>query len=822
MAIRVPWDKYEAALLLGYCIKVENKEISRTEAISIVSRILRNRAIRNGLDIDDVFRNENGIGMQLSSMRNCYLGKKQGLTISKLFYDIVALQKDDRDAFQQILEGESENMETSVWQEFLLWLGDKHPDKNKEIQQALMLINALGRKNSIMKKMLGDISAPEEIEGLMKSMTNSSVFGFQSKKNAIAAYNALHLYAEYLHEKTISVLDETESEDETIVSMEENEDKEIRTVDFKVVQSYTHTKPVSCKYKGQSIELSGWNAIFHALAQKIYRDYTDIFPVGKSLSSSARVDTGSAEGMIYPKEIADGVYLECNVNSTGVINKLRSLMDICGVAYGDIEIQYRYTGKGRARKIAPVKTVESKWEPQYTEAIMQLLTAKYKYGFRIGSAIEMMKIRNYAEAMNLKLPETDENLEKEINAAGAVIDGKVYVFSEDLLNELGSIVDEIFQSGALVIFLSAFVEKHEKWLEEKRIVSELLLKEVLKRCRPALYFGQNIITKGERMTEHEAVVSEILRVAGSKAVIWVTDLAEQLAYVPADKISWSLSASDEFVWISEGKYFCIHHFVYSDEDKEGILRFVSEECADKGYASITDIPMGNVPEENYELSTTAIYSAVYNAILKDNYYLNGKILTADQNGVDITVLLEAYCQDRDECTVTEMMERAEELTGYSNKQYSIVALYDKLIRADADRFVSEKHVSFEVDKIDSLLEEIIGSRFAPIRKVSTFALFPTCGLNWNHYLLESYCYRFSKKYRLSVLNYNDKNAGMIVSIELPLTYNEMLSEAVAKADIELTSEAVGEYLFTYGFTARRKYSNMPEIIERAKSIREEK
>ena len=68
MAIRILWDKYEAALLLFYCIKVENKELSKTEAVSTISQILRKRAIRNGLVIDDVFRNENGIGMQLSSI----------------------------------------------------------------------------------------------------------------------------------------------------------------------------------------------------------------------------------------------------------------------------------------------------------------------------------------------------------------------------------------------------------------------------------------------------------------------------------------------------------------------------------------------------------------------------------------------------------------------------------------------------------------------------------------------------------------------------------------------------------------------------------
>lgn len=820
MATRVPWDKYEAALLLDYCIRIESKEVTRTEAIATVSKILRKRAIDNGLTIDDVFRNENGIGMQLSAIRNCYFGKKQGLTISKLFYDIVALQKSHPDEFYQLLQEESAKMNTSIWQDFLLWLGVNYPKKEKDIKHFLMLVNTIGRKNRVLKKDLTDISDPNEVEELLKAMSDSSMFGFQSKKNATGAYHALQLYLEYLKEKAAQTFDENEQEEQNNGNVA-NDDGDVYTVNFNTVQSYAHTKPVACKYNGKPVERSGWNAIFHALVQEIYKEYKNVFPVGQSLSASARVDTGVAEGMIYPKEIADGIYLECNVNSTGVINKLRSLMDICGIEYRTIEIQYRSTVKNVAANMTTEKATKIQWSPQYTDAVTQILSAKYKYGFRIGSAIEMMKIRNHADSMKLTLPESDEELEKEINAAGTSIDGKIYVFSVELINELGAIIDEIFNEGVTVIFLSAFMEKQEEWLEEKHISSETLLKEVIKQSRPNLYFGQNIITSGQRMTEHEAVVSEIHRVAGVEAVVWITELSEQLVYIPSDKISWSLSASDEFVWISEGKYFRMIHFIHSDDDTEAIMDFVEAECNSKGYASITDVPMGSIPEENFELSTTALYSAIYNSILKKHYFLNGKIITTNQNGVDISILLKAYCQDRDECTVTEVMERAEDLTGSINKQYSLVALYDKLVRVNADRFVSEKQVIFDVERIDALLSEMIGERFAPIRKVSTFALFPVCGLSWNHYLLESYCYRFSKKYRLSVLNYNDKNAGIIAAIDLPLTYNEMLSEAASQADIELTPEAVGEYLFSNGFTAKRKYSSMPEIIERAKNIREE-
>ena len=167
-----------------------------------------------------------------------------------------------------------------------------------------------------------------------------------------------------------------------------------------------------------------------------------------------------------------------------------------------------------------------------------------------------------------------------------------------------------------------------------------------------------------------------------------------------------------------------------------------------------------------------------------------------------------------------MVDRSTELTGASNKQLAMRALYDSMIRADEKAFVSDRHVCFDVESIDALLTDMIGTGFAPIKGITTFALFPSCGISWNHYVLEIYCYRFSNKYRLCVLNFNDKNAGLIESVKLSLTYTDMLCEAAAKAPITLTPEAVGDYFFENGYTARRKYSNLPDIVIQANKIRE--
>ena len=105
MAIRILWDEYEAAILLDACLAVIDNRISRADAVIKVSEKLREKAIKNGYTIDSVFRNENGISMQMSIMIALIFETSSGLHgASKMFIDIVQLYKNNPDKFQKILE----------------------------------------------------------------------------------------------------------------------------------------------------------------------------------------------------------------------------------------------------------------------------------------------------------------------------------------------------------------------------------------------------------------------------------------------------------------------------------------------------------------------------------------------------------------------------------------------------------------------------------------------------------------------------------------------------------------------------------------------
>mgnify|MGYP000866537885 FL=1 len=128
---------------------------------------------------------------------------------------------------------------------------------------------------------------------------------------------------------------------------------------------------------------------------------------------------------------------------------------------------------------------------------------------------------------------------------------------------------------------------------------------------------------------------------------------------------------------------------------------------------------------------------------------------------------------------------------------------------------------FDVDAIDEVLSHIITDRFIAIKEVTTFALFPLCGQPWNHYLLESFCYRYSKKYQLRLLGFNDKNAGIIAERDVTEDYGDLLAIAAARAPIELTPTAIGKFFFDVGYMAKSKFAWLDTITEKAKTSREE-
>ena len=795
------WNKYEAAILLDALVKFKEGRLSKNEAVKKVSSELRQMAVNNGIKIDEIYRNENGIKLQMHSMESAYNGETISMPATQLFLNTVSIYKTDYAQFEKLLS-EAKGMiysKRNEKTEFLLWLSQKlSAGQTQEIKSALYEIEQQTKKTNVIKGSLYDSLSPMTAKKIRSNVESSKIFKFLHKrqwKNIIAALNYLQQYAE----KKTAVNSETSRE-------------KYNTDDKTPITTDTALEGFSRWLLTQGLSESSSKGYPKAIRQ------TERYAKSHSYTNYVLVTDNSAlclstvDELFSSKDFTAYNHEQHN-RPRAAITKL---LEFYGLTYSF----HKYNSKDKSIS-SENTTQENVINPinQYGEGLRSILISRYEYGFKCDSLRELMRFRQAAEELGITVPENDEELKTAIISSGIIIDGKVYCKSEDMLKELQQIVVDILNSGAKVIYYESLFEVNQEWMSSHTITSSDLLKEYLRICIDGCSFSKRFMTKGNKYTEKEAVAKELRRVWGEEPVESVYNLHDRLPYIPLNNIWRTMSGNDVFVFVSEGKYLFIERFQITKDEEDVILRFVDDKYNENGFVSLSDIPLGSIEEENYELTRPAIYNAIYKKVLHDKYNLNGKILIKGQKELDVVMLLKRYIKNKDECTFDEVASKLADFTGGVNRQCAFLSLYDEMVRVDQNLFIANKFVDFHVDEIDSVLSGFIAEGFCAIRDITTFAMFPFCGQNWNYYMLESFCYKYSRKYTLCINNFNDKNAGIIAEKDYNKQYDDMLAIAVARSGITLSPEVVGRYLFETGYMAKSKFSKLNEITQQASDLR---
>lgn len=94
------WDKYETALLIEAYWSIKADHSKKRSIVATLSSSLRKRA---SFEIDDTFRNENGINMRLGELDYLFSEGDIGLkNTSDLFREMVNLYLNDRSEYEKI------------------------------------------------------------------------------------------------------------------------------------------------------------------------------------------------------------------------------------------------------------------------------------------------------------------------------------------------------------------------------------------------------------------------------------------------------------------------------------------------------------------------------------------------------------------------------------------------------------------------------------------------------------------------------------------------------------------------------------------------
>lgn len=738
------WDEYETALLVEAFIKVAEGRAQKIQILQELSDNLRQMAVNKGHEIDETYRNLNGMMWQYTFIEKAF--KKTGVgqhLPSKVFQDVVKLYVHNRRKFDEILI-----------------------EAKKRVNQCLII--------------------PKLYEEQM------------------------------LLEEPVYI-----------------NDIDNRIVDFSEQGIYKGTRPYQVSWIGEGLrEVESWEYTYVTVVRYLYKEYPHTinriaksFVNGENITIVAHV--ADADKFTCPVKVGEQLVVDTNLTVDNIVCNIKILLDKCGASYDDLKIYYKKCNVTKKLAQYNQKIINDTFN--YQKKIRLILLKRYAYGYRINSSIELNHFKKYAKMEGIVLPESDEQIKSEIRNAGYLIDDKVFAISDEVLIYFYEEFCKLYEAGNSIFFYESIFKRYRSFMEENHILSENMLKEILKQNKDAVftefhevYFAKNFISLNGRITENEAVAGEIIRCWGNTLVRKADSFSEELPYIPEDSIKRYLSMNHKFAWVSEGVYVLVNQLIISQAEERDIRDYVLNACQMNGFASISDIPLGNLIEENYELTFVGLLTAIYNKVLYEEFHLNGKILTREKSNLDVVALVKIYLEDKQNCTFEEANKRVKELTGGKYRYMAYRALYDSMVRIDKYNYVDDAMVDFDVEAIDQILTNVITNReFIAVKEVTTFALFPVCGYAWNHYLLESYCYRFSDKYSFRCKMFTDKSAGIIAEKGISDDYDHMLAKAVARSNVSLQPEIIGKYLADTGYTAKKKFAGLERVLEIAASIRKE-
>lgn len=205
MAKQIAFTKHEAALLLDAYLRVLSGELSRIDSVKECSRMLRLMAINSGMEIDDIYRNVNGISFQMASMESAYQGRTIMKPATRLFTEMVYLYKTDNKEFQKLLK-EAKNMAEKDQNNeamFMSWLSKNVSSAQlSELYMALIEIEQQAKKVRLIKGSLYDNLDPSSVKKIKANVEQSKIFKYTHKRQWSRILSALNYLLKYVKEKT--------------------------------------------------------------------------------------------------------------------------------------------------------------------------------------------------------------------------------------------------------------------------------------------------------------------------------------------------------------------------------------------------------------------------------------------------------------------------------------------------------------------------------------------------------------------------------------------------------------------------------------------
>ena len=214
-------------------------------------------------------------------------------------------------------------------------------------------------------------------------------------------------------------------------------DTDVFVVDFNDCPDMSFARVNSLTYRGQAILIRPkWRDLYIALLKKLYADYSNEIDsvVGKVYGRASAPFVGNCHSislMRSPGEFAPDRYVELNISATTVIVNIKTMLDICGTSYEDVNITYTKGNKDQMEELLKVQNIRTVFSAELLSIAGTIISDIFPNGLRKSSQIARKKFA--AAYKNTTGRDFQDNIDLDALAlqVGLEYEDKIYVPSKE-------------------------------------------------------------------------------------------------------------------------------------------------------------------------------------------------------------------------------------------------------------------------------------------------------------------------------------------------------------------------------------------------------
>lgn len=853
MPIRIPWDNFEISLMFEVYQRMK-AGLPLKDAAQILSDQLRSKAVNQGLEIDNVFRNTNGMVFYLKRTEFLFTDGKAGLGgAQKNVVDMYEIYQKNPVQYQDILcqaqklaglveASDTKGKDVTVVNEcskeievlFRSWLSSHITSAQLSMRYpTFKMTDEFCRSRGILRNSIFETIDVTVLNKAFASLQGNKVF--KRKYRSQIALTALRDYISFVkaeqpqlqalmngeHTPTQNRTEEKHSNsagsEGTIQIEQEANTSDNVPVTGEVVLGESPVKmkeergdPINTfrqwmQNKGMSERTS---VVYASALRQCAR-----FALKKGYTSTDFYQMNNSEDVIKCRSL-----LMQDPEFQALNTRRSNQLSACLSKYSDYLHDRSSCEIEDDAPLLPI-TIDPRWK--------EILEKDFPDGYILNDFLcQFQAAGMWQERFGEVCPLDGEAIDEIMSACGSIKDGRVFISNGDegqLLQEIAQQVADILNTYSNV-YTSKVYQKYRDALMALSIYTEkVMAQQVLKHANNRFVLSYNaFFTKyGDSSTVAQDCERVLQRQGGAMSV---QDIANELWFIPYDTVYHSLSVNDRCLNVGTGTWMLVEHFPLTREDTLVIAKMLTECFLSKEYilnSELIPLIQKNLPHIAANISDLNA-GALFNIVeyyLCDQFSFSKSIISPRGKVIDNRVLFRRFSADRDRFFLEELDAFACEL---STPIYWESTLAGGAVRISHNEFVNRSQIHFDIDAIDAVLESICPGNYLSFYQVpkGMMVLLPSCGYPWNGYLLSSFVYGFSKVFYMQYnsLGKTGYYGAMVRRSCRELDTYEHLIEQVLTDDNSWNTQAEAlNLIVNQGYQATRKLKGIENMIANAKN-----